>query len=114
MNIKKIKILNIVRIEDIYQIDLKYINENNMVININIVVGNSKKLSSRKHVYHSDDNKKIEYEFVNKHNKIKDMHNDYINYLTNKSNKIATLEESFDIFQFINKIYSNSKLENKL
>ena len=110
LDLKMVKIVNLIRIKDLYQITLKY-----KKTDINITVGNSKIESSRKHLYYLEGEKVIEFNFVNNHNKIKEMHNDYINYLINKPNKICSLMESFSRFEFINKIYTKeNKLEHRL
>lgn len=101
LNFNNTKIVKIYRNNDIYKIKLKY----NETI-INIIVGNSNEISERSHIYYNENIEVEHYDFLNSYNKLKDLHNDYANYLLNKPNKICTIEESFEVSNFINKICS--------
>ena len=98
-----------IRKKDIYHINLIF-NE----INIDITVGNSDELSLRNHIYYLKDKSHVEYDFMNSYNKLKDLHDDYMNFLIKKPNKMCTLNESKELFKIISKIYSKEEIHINL
>lgn len=109
IDFEKIVIKSLIRKKDIYHINLIF-NE----INIDITVGNTDELSSRIHTYYLKDKSHIEYDFMNSYNKLKDLHDDYINFLVKKPNKMCTLNESKELFKIISKIYSKEEIHINL
>ena len=110
LELDKINIINIIRKKDIYIINLKCCK-----VYIYIMIGNSKNISKRKHIYYKNEKIK-EYNFMNKENKIKSIYNDYINFIQGNVNKICTLEQNFKLISLIEKLskFNSLTFDSKL
>lgn len=108
LKLDKLKIIKVVRNYDIYKIELKYLN-----LDIYLEIGNHKSISKRMHYYFKDNIKK-KINFINNVNKIKLLHDDYINFLKNETSNIATIIEVSKINEFIDKLNIKKNVLSRL